>query len=335
MEKEKTFWGIHAGKTGDAQSLFEKQNVVALGWDKMGDLSSLRERTDFKKRYEQAYPRQKPGSIPVSAGQFYRFVREMKAGDIVIFPLKRSPEILLGRVTGEYKYDPKYDHSSPNLRSVEWLEKYPRTRFSQGALYEIGSAMSLFQVKNYADEFDAALEGKAFTAPSPQQEDEAISLVADDIEQQSRDFVLKQIHQRLKGHGLAEFVGHLLNLMGYQTKVSEPGPDRGIDIVAHKDDLGVAPPTIIVQVKSGEGDVNEGAVSELYGKVSEKDLPLFVSAGAFNKRARDFAFSKRNLKLIDGDELVQLVYKYYPKLDGKYKGIIPLRSVYIPETLAD
>jgi hypothetical protein len=23
MEKEKTFWGIHAGKTGDAEALFE------------------------------------------------------------------------------------------------------------------------------------------------------------------------------------------------------------------------------------------------------------------------------------------------------------------------
>ena len=94
--------------------------------------------------------------------------------------------------------------------------------------------MSFFQVKNYADEFQAALEGKAAPAPSVEEEDEAISFVADDIEQQSRDFVLKQIHQKLKGHGLSEFVGHLLNLMGYKTRVSEPGPDRGIDIVAHQ-----------------------------------------------------------------------------------------------------
>jgi restriction system protein len=88
-------------------------------------------------------------------------------------------------------------------------------------------------------------------------------------------------------------------------------------------------------VKSGEGDVNEATVSELYGKVSERDFGLFVSAGRFNKRASDFAFSKRNLRLIDGEALVQLIYKYYPKLDGKYKGMIPLRSVYIPETLTE
>jgi restriction system protein len=91
MEKEKTFWGIHAGKTGDAESLFEKKNVVALGWEKMGDLSPLKTREDFKKRYEKVYPDTKVGAIPVSAGQLYRFVREMKIGDIVIFPLKAVP----------------------------------------------------------------------------------------------------------------------------------------------------------------------------------------------------------------------------------------------------
>jgi hypothetical protein len=32
-------------------------------------------------------------------------------------------------------------------------------------------------------------------------------------------------------------------------------------------------------------DVNEAAVSELSGKVSEKDFGLFVSAGGINKRA--------------------------------------------------
>src|ERR1039457_6125212 len=100
MEKEKTFWGIHAGKTGDAETLFESKSVVAIGWEQMGDLSSLKTRDDFKERYEKVFPGVKPGAIPVSAGQLYRFVREIKLGDIVIFPLKRNPEIWLGRVTG-------------------------------------------------------------------------------------------------------------------------------------------------------------------------------------------------------------------------------------------
>jgi restriction system protein len=84
MEKEKTFWGIHAGKTGDAEALFGKKSVVAIGWKQMGDLSAFKTRADFNKRYEEVYPNVKPAAIPVSAGQLFRFVHEMKVGDIVI-----------------------------------------------------------------------------------------------------------------------------------------------------------------------------------------------------------------------------------------------------------
>lgn len=44
-----TIWGIHAGKTGDAASLFLKKNCVALGWQAIGDLKSLNpDREAFK-----------------------------------------------------------------------------------------------------------------------------------------------------------------------------------------------------------------------------------------------------------------------------------------------
>src|SRR5262249_32427628 len=77
----------------------------------------------------------------------------------------------------------------------------------------------------------------------------------------------KRLAQELKGHPLAEFVAHLLNTMGYRTRVSPEGPDGGIDIVAHKDELGFEPPIIKVQVKSTAGSVGDPIVSALYGKV--------------------------------------------------------------------
>jgi predicted Mrr-cat superfamily restriction endonuclease len=42
---------------------------AAIGWEQMGDLSPLRTRADFKRRYEEVYPDVKPAAIPVSAGQ--------------------------------------------------------------------------------------------------------------------------------------------------------------------------------------------------------------------------------------------------------------------------
>ena len=75
--------------------------------------------------------------------------------------------INIGQVTGNYVFDegqPTYAQT----RAVKWIKHIPRTAFSQGALYEIGSAMAFFTVKNYTDEFLDSLEkgfkGKATAA---------------------------------------------------------------------------------------------------------------------------------------------------------------------------
>jgi restriction system protein len=100
--------------------------------------------------------------------------------------------------------------------------------------------MSFLQVKNYAEEFWAAIEDKVLAPPV--EPDETVAEVAEDIEETTRDFVLKTLAQELKGHPFAHFVAHVLNTMGYRTRVSPEGLDGGIDVVAHKDELGFEPP---------------------------------------------------------------------------------------------
>lgn len=41
----------------------------------------------------------------------------------------------------------------PHRRSAQWPSHVPRLQFTQGALYEIGSALRLFQIKSYAEIF--------------------------------------------------------------------------------------------------------------------------------------------------------------------------------------
>jgi hypothetical protein len=59
-----TIWGIHAGKTGDAHSLFLNKNVVAVGWTAMGDLSAIPgTREAFKAAVAKTYPNRKTMTI--------------------------------------------------------------------------------------------------------------------------------------------------------------------------------------------------------------------------------------------------------------------------------
>jgi restriction system protein len=329
-----TLWGIHAGKTGDADTLFLQHNVIALGWPQLGNLKDLGPtREDFKKKYAQVFAeaaKKKPGTVPTSAGQLFRFAHEMAIGDHVVYPSKHTKTVHIGRITGEYYYDASIEPPYPQRRKVEWLKAIPRTHLSQGALYEIGSALSVFVVKNYADEFWALLDSHHPSTAIAPTEDASVAEVSQDVAETTADFILKVLAQETKGHPFAHFVGALLQTMGFKTRVSAEGPDGGIDIVAHKDELGFEPPIVKVQCKSTESSVGDPQISQLYGKVAPNEFGLFVTLGYFTPQAIQFARSKSNLRLIDGDGLVQLVLEHYEDLDTKFKALIPLRRVYVP-----
>ncbi len=327
--EEIRIWGIH---TKD-DSLFLNENKIAIGWREFGDLSKVdNNREAFKKRYSQVYSNAKKGSVPTSSGMLYRFIHEIQVGDYVVFPSKSNRMINIGIVKGEYMYV-ESTAEYVQQRSVEWIKHLPRTAFSQGALYEIGSAMSLFAIKKYADEFLAALD-KNFKGNSAAEydEDESVAATADDIVESTRDFILKELSKNLKGYDLEEFVADLLRTMGYRTQISPHGGDSGIDITAYKDEL---PPRILVQVKSQDGDIRETTIQSLKGAMREGDYGVFVTLSNYTKNARKYLENTPIIKGINGIELVDLILKYYDDLNEKYKKIIPLKMVYIPVTRND
>ena len=244
-------WGIHTMN----DNLFLNNNVIAIGWKAFGNLSELEAtRETFKTHYENSYSEAKKGSIATCAGMLFRFIHEAKIGDYVVFPSKIDRKINIGLIEGEYEYVPSADEYVQR-RKVKWIKHLPRTFFSQGALYEVGSALSFFVVKNYADEFLAAID-KNFVQESVE-EDETVAATADEIIESTKDFILKELSKNLKGYDLENFIADLLQAMGYRTTISAHGGDSGIDIVAYKDEL---PPRIMVQVKSQDSDIKESTI---------------------------------------------------------------------------
>ena len=293
----------------------------------MGDLGNIDANRDaFKEKYTQIYPDAKKGSIATGAGMLYRFCHEIQVGDYVVFPSKSNREVNIGVVESEYIYDsnqPEYVQT----RKVKWLQHLPRMVFSQGALYEIGSAMSLFSVKNYADEFLSVLDKDFMKNYSSDSEDESVGATADDIIEGTKDFILKELSRQFKGYDLEGFVADLLRAMGYRTTISPQGGDSGIDITAYKDEL---PPRILVQVKSQDGDIRETTIQSLKGAMREGDYGLFVTLSNYTKNAQKYLDSTPIIRGINGTELVELILKYYDDLSDKYRKMIPLKQVYIP-----
>lgn len=314
-------WGIH---TLD-DNLFLKNNVIAIGWSEMGDLSKIpANREAFKERYANVYNNATKGSIATGAGMLYRFRYEMQIGDYVVFPSKSNREVNIGTIESDYLYD-STQIEYQQMRKVKWIKSFPRMKFTQGALYEIGSALTLFSIKNYKHEFLNVLGDKSYNHSTSF--DPTIEVTADEIIENTKDFILKELSRQLKGYDLEIFIADLLRAMGYRTIVSPQGGDSGIDITAYKDEL---PPRILVQVKSQDSDIKEATIQSLKGAMREGDYGVFVTLSNYTKNAQKYLDNTPIIRGINGIELVDLILKYYVDLSPKYRKIIPLKRVYIP-----
>lgn len=332
MSEETMAWGLHMPLRLGEKPL--KDGFVLIGWPDIGDLSKLsKTREAFREAVARAYPQHKVGSYPVSAGTLFKFAHEMKKGDVVIHPSKVDRLIHIGRIAGDYEYAPTYDANYPNRRPVRWIKAVPRPTFSQSALHEIGAAVALFQVRNHVDEFLAAMAGRAF---EPSAIDEAVSetVASEETEETTKDFVIKRLKDVLDPYEFEKFIAHLLERMGYHTRVTQMSGDGGIDIIASKDELGFEGPIIKVQCKQKLSSIGQPEVAQLYGHVDGAEYGLFVCLGDYTAQARAFERSKPNLRFLDGSTLVTLIFNHYDKFDPSYQTILPLRSIYVPSRIA-
>jgi restriction system protein len=112
-----------------------------------------------------------------------------------------------------------------------------------------------------------------------------------------------------------QLVGEGFRVQGYQViETGGSGPDGGVDLVLRKDG-----DKFLVQCKQWKAyKVGVEVVRELYGVMAAKGAAggFVVTSGQFTEPARGFA-QGRNLKLVDGPVLLQLLQKAQTKLHVK------------------
>jgi len=115
--------------------------------------------------------------------------------------------------------------------------------------------------------------------------------------------------EKMSPYDFQDLVAGLLRGMGYRVDwVSPPGPDKGIDIVAHTDPLGVKGPRIKAQVKRRADKVAVDGVRGFMALLGDSDVGLFVCTGGFTRDAEDEARrqEKRRIMLVDLKRLFDL-----------------------------
>jgi restriction system protein len=142
---------------------------------------------------------------------------------------------------------------------------------------------------------------------------------------------------RMPPYDFQDLVAALLKAMGYHVLwVAPPGPDRGIDMIAHNDPLGATSPRIKVQVKRrSDTKISREGVSAFAGTLGGTDVGIYVSAGGFTTEAEREARSNdgRRITLVDLNRLVELWIEHFDRLDDVARQLLPLKPIYflVPE----
>jgi restriction system protein len=328
-------WMVRAGEGGVHVDEFLAGSLVAIGWIQMGDMSALRTRDQFTKAVEKAYPSSRKMQVATSAGQTFRFVREMKPGDRVLTYDPSKREYLVGTITGEYAYKPGKDSTYPHLRSVKWDGSVPRDGLSVATRNSLGAIATLFQLPAEAAAEIQDLVGGAGVAPQAAsiavEEETQVDLIYKDIQSKAFEFIKDKISQ-LDWDDMQELVAGLLRAMGYKTRVSPSGPDRGKDIVASPDGFGFESPRIVVEVKHRTGSaMGSQEVRSFLGGRHKDDKGLYVSTGGFSKDARyEAERASIPLTLMDLDDLVRAILEHYERMDADSQRLVSLRKIYWP-----
>lgn len=114
------YWTLSPGESGRLWDDFYKDGIAAIGWNELGDLSQYNDRQAIQSKLKTLYP--EGGSQRNNSLACYEFSHVMNPGDIVFAKAGFSRLLGVGRVTGDYKYDPSQKEYW-NTRKVEWLKR--------------------------------------------------------------------------------------------------------------------------------------------------------------------------------------------------------------------
>lgn len=332
----KTGWMIRAGNGGRYVDDFLEADCVGIGWNDIGDLTQYPTFDALRETYIRAYGNSKPGRTANAVAMIRKFRDEIRKGDILITYSQERREYLIGEDQGEYRFR---DHDQlvgefANTRKAKWIGRVSRDQISQAARNTLGSVLTVFSPSpDVVSELLAVLDGKPGVTPTRANqvpEENEFELLREDVVSRGHELIKDKI-QSLSPDEMEQLTAALLRAMGYKTRVSPKGPDRGVDVLASPDGLGLTQPRIKTEVKHRSGTMGSNMLRSFIGALRDGDNGLLISTGGFTREARyEAERATIPITLIDIDDLADLIAAHYEHFDLEGQTLLPLVRVYWP-----
>lgn len=309
-----------------------RKGYVALGFGATADLSDATTTEAIRSLYEKANPDEKPGATNNAVAMLRKFRSVMQVGDNVVTYDPASRHYLIGTIESDYFYKRGIVGTLAHLRKVRWTGDVPRDSLRVASRNSLGSVLTLFAVApDVWEELVSASTNPSATGATLADEREELEATKNDTKERAHELIKDKI-LRLDEDEMEELAAAILRAMGFKTRVSAKGPDRGVDVLASPDGLGLQEPRIKVEVKHrAKTTIGSNEVRSFLGGLRPGDRGLYISTGGFTKEAKyEAERSNSPATLVDLDELAYLVVSHYDNFDLEGRALIALVKVYWP-----
>lgn len=326
-------WVVRAGKGGTYADEFEQIGIAAIGFGIEESASALKSRNAILSVLKRQYPNMKKGRAVNWASQLHRFVHEIKQGDTILTPIQDTREIMIGTCSGPYRFELDQDRELHHIRPVSWTTRIPRDKLSVQARNSAGSTLTLFSMNEHRAEIEALASGKEVKPdPDTGSDEGAGTQLFEEVRGQAEELISDKI-THMDPFDFEELVAALLRAMGYFASRTAEGADRGVDVIAQSDALGLESPRIKVQVKQRSQRAGAVDLRNFIATLRGRDRGLFVSTGGFSREAlyeAERVPAGVSVTTLTRDGFIKLLTDHYDRLEPEARAMIPLRKVFIP-----
>ena len=333
------FWVVRGGRDGERETYAVENSQVVIGFDEIGDVRNL-EKSKIEERLRDAYPDRSSGAFPQWAGMIVRFRDEITKGDIVAIPLKTAPQVAIGVVDGNYRFDPKAPEGARHNRRVKWLKSdIARVSISDALSSKLSVRRTVYEL-NLAEHYDELIrligtEATSLKRPAglepPRAEDQEPAFVQD-IEYSSRNDIIRHIFREFPESQMETLIAAVFSAAGYVVNRTPASRDGGVDLLAGSGLLGFDHPQICIEVKAWSSSVRVEQVRSFDSVLQNTgaDYGIYVAWSGYSPDARkEFANRHFKLRLWTADDVLDQIFLHYDKLPPEVRSRIPLKRMWV------
>lgn len=127
---------------------------------------------------------------------------------------------------------------------------------------------------------------------------------------------LKEFLYKVSPYDFEVLISKLFNALGYKTETTKKSNDLGVDVIATVV-IGLTTIKEVIQVKRQKSNIHRPVLDKLRGVIPLHDATTgtIITLGRFSDGC--YKLVPKNIKLIDGDELIELLFKFQVGFNSK------------------